>query len=65
MNEEYSFWCPVRIGIQLGLLPRFECEQEIILTGHLVRGKHLLWGSVQTYLDHSVIQVGMTQQFKT
>ena len=24
-----------------------------------------IWGSVQKYLDHSVIQPGMTQQYKT
>lgn len=24
-----------------------------------------VWGSVQNYLDHSVVQIGMTQQFKT
>ena len=23
-----------------------------------------VWGSIQNYLDHSVIQVGMTQQYK-
>lgn len=24
-----------------------------------------IWGSVQNYLDHSVIQIGMTQQYKS
>lgn len=44
MDEKYSFWYPVKVGTQLGLLPGFEQETEIILAGHIVSGKFLLCG---------------------